>query len=234
MSIPAAFSWSVPKVQGQTLTVTATEWNAFTAKINEWRNYLSIPTASFTHVIGGITDISADIFNEAVGTINLMTTTVAQVPKGQIITAAIFNQIVTDLNNTPPNPCDLLCQGCLGQVCQTACQNCQTCQNCNTCQCSPMSNQCDACQSACQCGTMNNQCVTCDTCQCAIQGVQGCTCSIQGGQCTYCDTCECLNQNNQCTCATQGCQSCDTCQGSCEIACNVGCQVSCQGMSECG
>jgi len=74
-SRPDNFNWTTPKVQGNPATnLAATEWNNFCSKINEFRQYKSLSTITFTTVSsGGI--FYASIFNEARNAIYPMNST---------------------------------------------------------------------------------------------------------------------------------------------------------------
>lgn len=96
---PNNWSWATAKVAGNTINVTATEWNSLCTRINQFRQYKGFGNYSFTTVKTGQT-ISASIANEAVTAISSMTTTnlPSKVASGGKMTASFFNGLVTALN----------------------------------------------------------------------------------------------------------------------------------------
>lgn len=118
------FSWDVPKVQNETIVVTAAEWNAFCDAINAWREYKNRSIVPFTRVNPGglgqegavITSSMIDaqeaahpnsvitvvIVNRAIRAINEMLPegepNIPTQTSGNVITAALFNEMVTKLN----------------------------------------------------------------------------------------------------------------------------------------
>ena len=112
---PTSFKWSIAKEVGQPLRVSASEWNAFTSKINEFLKYKGKSTVAFTKavsaglpkgaVVGGNHElsegkvISANIVNEAVRALESMGITISEVSSNQTITADFFNNLVTKLNS---------------------------------------------------------------------------------------------------------------------------------------
>lgn len=103
---PSTFSWTTAKTQGGAFNLTATEWNSFTAKINEMREYLGLSRYSFTKAVKGET-FTADMYNEARKAIQGMGdevgTYIPTVSSGDSITAYIINQIVAELNSAITN-----------------------------------------------------------------------------------------------------------------------------------
>ena len=112
---PTSFKWAIAKVSGQPLRVSASEWNAFTKKINEFLKYKGKATINFTSAVSaglpqgavvggnhGLSNgkvISASIINEAVRALKSMGASVSEVASNQPITADFFNDIVTKLNS---------------------------------------------------------------------------------------------------------------------------------------
>lgn len=112
---PSNFKWSISKMSGQPLRVSASEWNAFTKKINEFLKYKGKTTINFTSAVSaglpqgavvggnhGLSEgkvISASIINEAVRALKSMGASVSEVASNQPITADFFNDIVTKLNS---------------------------------------------------------------------------------------------------------------------------------------
>lgn len=96
------FAWDTAKASGKSFNVTASEWNRLIDKITEVYTYLGWPNYQDTYPItkvssGGI--FYAERFNEvreAIG--NLYSTGISTKSKGDVITAADLNQLVTSLN----------------------------------------------------------------------------------------------------------------------------------------
>lgn len=100
---PENFSWWYPKTSGGTFNLTADEWNRFTGRINEFRDYRSIPKYSFTMAVTGNT-FTASIYNEvreAIQAIAGYGTYIPLVSAGDEITADMMNILVTELNAIP-------------------------------------------------------------------------------------------------------------------------------------
>jgi hypothetical protein len=95
---PDSFEWDVAKVSGEDVNVTATEWNKFTVRINEFRQYKELTDYVFTTVATGDA-ISAVIFNQAIGAIMPMYTTYGDMQAGWDIYADYFNNIRDHLNS---------------------------------------------------------------------------------------------------------------------------------------
>ena len=99
MARPSNFSWTYPKVSGQNFNITATEWNSFTNRINEFLTYKGLSTYSFTSVSSGM-DFAAVIFNQGRNKISeMISTSVPSVSSGNTLYASYFNQLVSDLNS---------------------------------------------------------------------------------------------------------------------------------------
>ena len=112
---PTSFKWDIAKTSNQSLRVSASEWNAFTSKINEFLKYKGKSAVAFTKavsaglgkgaVVGGNHElsegkvISANIVNEAVRALESMGITISEVSSNQTITADFFNNLVTKLNS---------------------------------------------------------------------------------------------------------------------------------------
>ena len=72
-SRPDNFSWDTPKVQGENINLTATEWTNLQYKINQFRLYKGLGNYSFTTVVSeGI--FYASLFNEVRNKIGDMNT----------------------------------------------------------------------------------------------------------------------------------------------------------------
>lgn len=112
---PTSFKWAIAKVSGQPLRVSASEWNAFTNKINEFLKYKGKTTINFTSAVSaglpqgavvggnhGLSEgkvISASIINEAVRALRSLGVSVSEVSRNEPVTADFFNNLVTELNS---------------------------------------------------------------------------------------------------------------------------------------
>ena len=112
---PTSFKWDIAKASDQPLRVSASEWNAFTSKINEFLKYKGKSAVTFTKAVSaglgngavvggnhGLSEgkvISANIVNEAVRALESMGITISEVSSNQTITADFFNNLVTKLNS---------------------------------------------------------------------------------------------------------------------------------------
>lgn len=96
---PSNFYWTHSFSSGENVNISATEWNAFTSKINEFRVYKGLGNASFTTVTSGM-DISATIFNQARNAVlGIYSTSVPSVLSGVTdLYASYFNTLANDLN----------------------------------------------------------------------------------------------------------------------------------------
>lgn len=104
---PSNWEWTYAKISGQPVFNTngkivsilpATEWNNFTARINQFRNYKGVGTYTFTTVTN-TTNFTAAIANQAVNAINGMGKGIPTVSSGSTITAAFFNNLRDQLNS---------------------------------------------------------------------------------------------------------------------------------------
>lgn len=66
---PSSWSWTSTVAAGYAISLSANEWNRFTARINAFRTYLGVSTYSFTAVNVG-TAITPEICNQARTAIN--------------------------------------------------------------------------------------------------------------------------------------------------------------------
>lgn len=101
---PSEWSWHTNKVRGNPISLTATEWNSFCVKINQFRVYKSLSNYSFSTAYSG-SPITASIVNEARSAILAMspptsvpTSATAGVTE---ITASHFNTLSSSLNSIP-------------------------------------------------------------------------------------------------------------------------------------
>ena len=100
---PAYFNWDTPKVAGNPINVTASEWNRLTQNINDMLTHSSKSTKTFTTATQGMR-ITAEIFNQARNAIYLTTglNSSIYIPNayaGKSITANHFNKLVESLNS---------------------------------------------------------------------------------------------------------------------------------------
>ena len=96
---PSDWSWHSSIYSGGYIKLTATEWNDFTARINDFRTYKGLSKYSFTRVSRG-TNISASIVNEATNAIRAMNSVAtSNVYSGDNISASFFNSLKNALNN---------------------------------------------------------------------------------------------------------------------------------------
>ena len=96
---PSNWSWSNAFVSGQSLNITATDWNSFCVRINEFRRYKGLSVYSFTSVVrGGI--MYASHVNQAINAINSLTGLYAsEVYVGSSITPTLFHDLRDRLND---------------------------------------------------------------------------------------------------------------------------------------
>lgn len=97
---PDNFQWTYPKISGQPFRLTASEWNNFTNRINEFRDYLDLSQVSFSTAITN-NIIYASIFNQARSAISSMNSSGLPSAKSSNdkIYASDLNAIVSCLNN---------------------------------------------------------------------------------------------------------------------------------------
>lgn len=112
---PSAFEWDIPKTSDKTLRLSASEWNKFTKKVNEWLKAKGEIAVSFTvavsagmpqgAVVGGNHGlekgkvISAEIINEAVTALKSIGAGVNKVSKNERLSAEFFNNLVDEMNS---------------------------------------------------------------------------------------------------------------------------------------
>lgn len=96
---PDDFSWTYVKRSGGAFNLTAREWNRFTARINDFRAYCEYSDYDFSVAYSG-DPFTATMFNEARSAIkSMVSVSVSEVYKGDIITADMLNDLVDDLNS---------------------------------------------------------------------------------------------------------------------------------------
>lgn len=98
---PSDFSWSVGKFSGYAFNVTASEWNALCAKINEFRSYKKLDAYAFSSASSG-QPLTASQFNQARNAINDMSPSISipdWVASGYPIYASELNRLRDSLNS---------------------------------------------------------------------------------------------------------------------------------------
>jgi hypothetical protein len=98
---PLNFAWDTAKVKGQPFSLTATEWNGFIARVNEFRAYKSLGGATYNSAVKG-SPFTAAQFNQMRTAINDMsppTGVPAVAVKGASVTAAGLNGLRDSLNS---------------------------------------------------------------------------------------------------------------------------------------
>ena len=101
---PNNWSWTNTISSGSQIKLTAAEWNSFTSRINEFRDYKGLSAYSFTTAISGTTPIEYTICNQAYTAINAITghgTMPAQLTNGGPLYASFFNGLKDALNAIP-------------------------------------------------------------------------------------------------------------------------------------
>ena len=100
---PADWSWESTIRSGKPIAITASEWNAFTTRINEFREYAGLSSYSFTTVSSG-TPISYWIVNQARTAISEISghgSLPSAAVSGGKIYASFFNSLASALNSVP-------------------------------------------------------------------------------------------------------------------------------------
>lgn len=95
---PSNWEWVTTKTSGANFSLTAAEWNGFTARINQFRLYKGLSQYSFTTVVSGNTIFASQI-NEAVIAIRAMATELPSQVSGGAATASFINSLRTTLNS---------------------------------------------------------------------------------------------------------------------------------------
>ena len=98
---PTNWAWHTSKVAGQNVGITASEWNSFCTKINQFRQYKNLGNYSFTSATRGSV-ITASIVNQARTAINAMSppsAVPASVSVGSNMNASFFNGLSISLNS---------------------------------------------------------------------------------------------------------------------------------------
>lgn len=96
---PQNWQWYTPKVSGQWFYVSASEWNAFCSRINEFRRYKGLHTYTFSMAISESRAYAHQI-NEAISAIDPMVhTSPTMVTKGGTAYAYTMNQLRDSLNS---------------------------------------------------------------------------------------------------------------------------------------
>lgn len=107
---PSNWSWSTAKTAGASFNLTATEWNNFTTRINQFRSYKGISSFSFTTVSTN-GQLLATIYNQASDAINTLSpptslptiteTGTRSAASGNKVKASYLNGIRDSLNSIP-------------------------------------------------------------------------------------------------------------------------------------
>ncbi|MDO4562217.1 MAG: hypothetical protein Q4C12_00125 [Clostridia bacterium] len=100
---PSDFYWTYSKISGNSFNLTASEWNSFTSRINEFREYCGLSAYSFTTAYTG-NDFTASIYRQArtaIQAIDGYGTYIPYVSSGDDITADMMNVLVSELNAIP-------------------------------------------------------------------------------------------------------------------------------------
>lgn len=98
MARPVNWNWYTAKASGAEFNILATEWNAFTTKINQFRMYRGLGNATFTSAVRGQPFYFYQ-FNEARNAINSMRSTgLGTVTTGDVIYASHLNSLSNTLN----------------------------------------------------------------------------------------------------------------------------------------
>lgn len=99
---PSNWSWSFTVSPGQPIQITADEFNNFLDRINEFREYVGLPSyGAFERAYRG-NKITANIVKHAVwaiGAMNPPTSTPSSPSAGDMITASFFNGLQNSLNS---------------------------------------------------------------------------------------------------------------------------------------
>ena len=100
---PQNFSWTYSKSSGGNFNLTAAEWNSFTSRINEFREYCDLSNYSFTTAYQGNT-FTAAMYRQARTAIQAIDGYGGYIPyvsSGDEITAYMMNVLVSELNAIP-------------------------------------------------------------------------------------------------------------------------------------
>ena len=98
---PSNWNWWSSIYSGGFIQISASEWNAFCDKINEFRDYDGLSYYRFSYVRSG-DDIAANVVNEAVdaiGSIRSAWGVPSRVYRGDVITADFFMRLQDALNS---------------------------------------------------------------------------------------------------------------------------------------
>ncbi|MCM3387350.1 hypothetical protein M3649_04275 [Ureibacillus chungkukjangi] len=96
---PADWSWGLTFTSGQNVNITASKWNDFTLRINQFRFYQGLTNYSFTTVVSG-NPIYAYQINEAIIAIRAMNSNIlSNQYSGQNAVATVLTSISSALNN---------------------------------------------------------------------------------------------------------------------------------------
>lgn len=99
---PSDWSWITTIAKGSDIKLTADEWNSFTSRINEFREYDGLSSYVFTAAISGVTPIEATICNEAHTAIDEISehgVLPQRLELGGPLYASFFNELKNALNS---------------------------------------------------------------------------------------------------------------------------------------
>lgn len=100
---PDDWAWWSTVAKGSAIAITASEWNSFCGRINEFRSYMEMSTYAFTTITSGYL-MYAWVVNQAITAIDAIDghgTLPDKVSSGDKITASFFNKLKTALNSIP-------------------------------------------------------------------------------------------------------------------------------------
>ena len=99
-SRPDDFAWTNSKVKGGAFNLTASEWNSFTSRINDFRAYKKLSSYSFDTAHKG-NEFTAKMYNQArlaIQGISGYGTYIPTVSSGYEVSADALNILVSELN----------------------------------------------------------------------------------------------------------------------------------------
>ncbi len=103
---PNNFSWTYAKTSGGNFNLTASEWNSFTSRINEFRNYKGLADYSFNSAITGFDFSAQNNFNQAVNALSALSayftggnTIPSTKSQGNNILASYLTNLVNAMNS---------------------------------------------------------------------------------------------------------------------------------------
>lgn len=94
---PSNWYWDTPKTSGSSFNLTASEWNRFTERINQFRTYKGFGGYPFEYVLYG-TPVLARQINDAVYALRDITSVPVEAIPGYTATADLINTLSNNLN----------------------------------------------------------------------------------------------------------------------------------------